>query len=114
MGDLSENEFLTGRNDSGIPYLMCYAFQGNIADDEVPQLKIEMDSNGNPSVSMPVQNPLTSLDVEVKLECSVDLQTWRSVVEDKDIELSENARREIHYPRKKGNTEFYRFKVELR
>lgn len=113
-GDMSENEFLTGQNGKGVPYLMCYAFQGNIADDEVPKLKIEMDDNGKPSISMPAQNPLTSLDVEVTLESSVDLQTWKNVIEDKDVELSDDGRRVIRYPRKNGNTEFFRFKVDLR
>lgn len=114
MGDLSENEFLTGRNDKGIPYIMCFAFQGNIEDNEVPKLKIEMDDNGNPSISMPAQNPLTSLDVEVTLESSVDLQTWKNVIEDKDVELTDDGRRVIHFPRKNANTEFFRFKVDLR
>ena len=93
---------------------MCYAFQGNLDEGEIPKLTIFMDADGNPCVCMPKQNPDTALDVDVRLESSTALHTWNTVFEDIASEPSQDGRSELHFPRKSGKGECFRFKVDLR
>jgi len=107
-------EFMCTRDSYGVPLPMCYAFQGNLDEGEIPKLTIFMDADGNPCVCMPKQNPDTALDVDVRLESSTDLHTWNTVFEDIASEPSQDGRSELHFPRKSGKGECFRFKVDLR
>lgn len=107
-------EFMCTRDSYGVPLPMCYAFQGNLDEGEIPKLTIFMDADGNPCVCMPKQNPDTALDVDVRLESSTDLHTWNTVFEDIASEPTQDGRREVHFPRKSGKGECFRFKVDLR